>query len=980
MNDDTFANDSYEPSADAKRGLETNALHTESRREPAASSPARVLVIEDASRVRERLAALIRQTAGLELIGCAANGEEGLEMFRALRPDAVLLDLHLPGLSGFELIPLFKREQPAGRVVVLTVCADASVRECCLRLGADGFFDKANQFEQAIAALGTRGPGVSSEEGVHDARARRLNRLLRAIRSVNQLIVREREPERLCQGLCEKLAGLEGYRLVWIARVAGATEPLVLAARAGEEAAFADVLVREWSQAAPERDPVVAAVRAGKALVCRDLTAEGPAWHARALERGLRALALVPIRSNGRVLGALGAHAGHMDAFGEEETALLGEAADDLAFALQSIEHEQAREAAEADRTRLSTAIEQAAEAVVITDAAGTIEYVNPAFERITGYTRAEVQGRNPRLLKSGAHSREFYRELWETITAGRVWSGCFVNKRKDGALYEEEATIAPVRDGAGRITHFIALKQDITERRGLEKRLQASEAHFRSLIENVSDVVAELTLDGTVSYVSPSIRRVLGHDPETLVGTSAFERIHPEDAPRVQATLQRLAASAGTPVREVLRLRHADGTWRTCETVGKLESDDGGGPRVIVTARDITERERLEAQLRQMQKLESIGQLAAGIAHDFNNILAVIHGHAELLRMDLGAPHQSLEQILAAVERATNLTRQLLLFSRRQRVQQPQVVDLNRVVAELIKMLRRLIGEHIALECAYAAEPAWVQADPGMLEQVLVNLAVNARDAMPDGGRLRIETRRIEVDTQFLKRQPEAQAGQCVCLSVSDTGCGISPEALPHIFEPFFTTKEPGKGTGLGLATVYGIVKQHGGWIEVDTLRGRGTTFRVYLPMATGAEPATSAPAASVSSPTPTRDQTVLLVEDEPGLRLVTRQVLERAGYRVLDAGSASEALELFAASGRAVDVLVTDMVMPGGMRGRELAEHLAAERPSLRIVFVTGYSAEAADPGLMRRRGARMLVKPYSAQALCDAIQACMDEAPQS
>lgn len=979
MNEDTFANGKHDSGPDAKSGAETAIRPTDSSGQPASSAPARVLMIEDSPLLRGRLAALIRQTAGLELLACAANGEEGLEMFRAFKPDAVLLDLQLPGLSGFELIPLFKREQPACRVVVLTVWVEAAVRERCLQLGADGFFAKAAEFEQALAALRARGASACAEADLTEARARRLSRLLRAIRSVNQLIVRERDPGLLCRGICERLAGFNGYRLVWIARAAEVREPLTLAASAGDEAALAEELIREWSQAAPEDDPVVAAVRAGEALVCHELGAIAPAWRARALERGLRALALVPIRSNGRVFGALVTHAAGAEVFDEEETSLLREAADDLAFALQSIEHEQARAAAETERALLSTAIEQAAEAVVITDAAGTIQYVNPAFERITGYARAEALGQTPRLLKSGAHPPEFYRELWQTITAGRVWSGCFVNKRKDGALYAEEAAIAPVRDGAGRITHFIALKQDITERRRLEKRLQASEAHFRSLIENVSDVVGVLTPDGTVMYLSPSMRRVLGHDPEALVGTSALERIHPEDVARAQALLRRLVEAAGAPVREVLRHQHADGTWRTCETLGKLESDDAGGPRVIVTARDITERESLEAQLRQMQKLESIGQLAAGIAHDFNNILAVVQGHAQLLQAQLEnhpAAVRALSQIVQAVERGANLTRQLLLFGRKQHVR-PCVADLNRVVENLVKMLRRLIGEHIALECDYASTPAMVWADVGMLEQVLVNLAVNARDAMPQGGRLRLQVRVVDVPAETARTRPEARPGRQVCLRVQDTGNGIAPEVLPHIFEPFFTTKGPGKGTGLGLATVHGIVKQHDGWIEVESEPGRGTAFHLYLPNTGDKLPARRA----ASEPLPARTgrgETVLLVEDEEVLRKITRTILEWLGYRVLEAASGAAALAVADTWKGPLDLLVTDMVMPGGLSGRELAERLRVRQPDLRVVLVSGYSTELSDPTLARSPGVRYLVKPFTAQMLRDAILECLAEDP--
>jgi len=511
------------------------------------------------------------------------------------------------------------------------------------------------------------------------------------------------------------------------------------------------------------------------------------------------------------------------------------------------------RKQAEVAQARLATAIEQAAEAVLITDTQGTIQYVNPAFEKVTGYSREEAIGRNPRFLKSGKHDTEFYQRLWAVLTRGEVWRGHFVNKRKDGTLYEEEATISPVRDAAGRIIHYVAVK------------------------------------------------------------------------------------------------------------------------------RDVTREAQLEAQLLQAQKMEAIGRLAGGVAHDFNNILAVILMQTEFLLMSVDLSEgvrDGVQQVRTAAERAANLTRQLLAFSRRQ-VMQARDLDLNEVVTNLAKMLQRIIGEDVRLELHLHPTPLMTHADAGMLDQVLMNLAVNARDAMPKGGRLIIETTAREFSPEEAAALPDVKPGHYVGLRVSDTGCGIPPEILPRIFEPFFTTKEQGKGTGLGLATVFGIVKQHGGNIQVASEPGRGTTFEIYIP----ALPSGSTQATAAESRTPPRGgtETILLVEDEPDVRQVTRVILEVHGYRVLEASDGHQALELWQQHRETIQLLFTDIVMPEGMSGRELSQRLRADRPQLKVLYTSGYSAELAGQELPP--GASFLQKPCSAELLLETVLRCLDapsEAP--
>ena len=401
--------------------------------------------------------------------------------------------------------------------------------------------------------------------------------------------------------------------------------------------------------------------------------------------------------------------------------------------------------------------------------------------------------------------------------------------------------------------------------------------------------------------------------------------------------------------------------------------------PKVLVCLEDITHHKQLEAQLRQAQKMEAIGQLAGGVSHDFNNLLAVMRGNAELLLVDPGQPSEetkdSLNQIVAATERAANLTRQLLTFGRKQALQ-VQSVNLNDVIVNLAKMLKRIIGEDIPLQCDYAPNPLFIHGDVGMIEQVLVNLVVNARDAMPHGGNVRLATERVSLDDDYAQAHPEARAGEFACLSVSDAGTGIASGVLPRIFEPFFTTKGPGKGTGLGLSIVYGIIKQHQGWIEVNNLPGAGTRFDILLPEVAAPVPAADASEAKARMPGGTEH--VLLVEDDFAVAATTQRLLETFGYRVWKAESASEALEIWRAHASEVSLLLTDIVMPGSLTGRELAERLHQENPRLKVIFMSGYSADVAggDTGFIGRIGGCFLQKPCASRTILETVRRCLDE----
>jgi two-component system, cell cycle sensor histidine kinase and response regulator CckA len=500
----------------------------------------------------------------------------------------------------------------------------------------------------------------------------------------------------------------------------------------------------------------------------------------------------------------------------------------------------------------LTTAIEQADEMILITDERGDITYVNPAFERVTGYSRTEVLGRNPRFLKSGRQDDGFYRELWATVHRGATWRGRLVNKKKDGSFYTQDTSISPVRDAAGATVSYVAVKRDVT------------------------------------------------------------------------------AALA------------------------------------------------LEAQFLQAQKLEAVGRLAGGVAHDFNNVLSVIMSYSEMICRDLppDSPFATdMEEIRTAGARARALTRQLLAFSRQQ-VLETKVLDLNDQLAGLERMLTRLIGADVALTILRDSGLWPVKADPSQVQQILMNLAVNARDAMPEGGRLAIETSNTELDEAYARAHDGVRAGKYVLLTISDTGTGMGAETLARVFEPFFTTKETGKGTGLGLATVFGIVQQSMGHIAVSSSLGRGTTFRIYLPRFAGvAERVSLAP---TEGPTERGDETILLVEDEDQVRVLARSILRRNGYVVLDAPNAGEALLICEQHPERIHLLLTDVVLPR-MNGRQLAERLSAMRPEMKVLFMSGYTDDAFLHRGLPDSGVSFLQKPFTPTLLARKVRDVLaDRAP--
>jgi PAS domain S-box-containing protein len=607
---------------------------------------------------------------------------------------------------------------------------------------------------------------------------------------------------------------------------------------------------------------------------------------------------------------------------------------------------------------------------------------VNQATVDRYGYSRAELLAMTIEDIRPPADVPASMAHV-AGAEAGAAVSGPSRHRRKDGTLIDVEVASRPL-DFDGRPAELV-VPVDVTGRSGSDGELRRvaaiaesaaqSERHFRLLIENVSDVIAEVDERGEVRYVNPAVEQVIGYDSAEVVGRSIFDWVHPEDLAAARDSFsRRLAADRGPAVSE-LRFRHRDSSWRVLQTRGTVLHDIAPAPMLVLLARDVTMQKDLEARLRQAQKMEAIGRLAGGVAHDFNNLLTSILGHSELALHGVGedAPlRDHLEQISAAGERAAALTRQLLAYGRRQLVL-PQTLDLGRVAAELAKMLRRLLPEDVALEIAGADTVQLVTADRSQLEQVLMNLVLNARDAMPEGGRITVGVAAVEVGGALARRHPELQPGPHVLLAVTDTGIGMDEETQKRIFEPFFTTKDPARGTGLGLPSVYAMVEQNRGAVAVESAPGRGTTVSVYLPRTTAA----AATAADGEDAIAGGDETILLVEDDDQVRAMAFRVLSARGYHVLSAASGVEAERLFRDDSGLVQLLLTDVVMPG-MTGPDLAARLRRLVPALAVVYMSGHADEAILRRGLRGQGETLVQKPFRPAALARKVREVLDRAP--
>jgi two-component system cell cycle sensor histidine kinase/response regulator CckA len=618
---------------------------------------------------------------------------------------------------------------------------------------------------------------------------------------------------------------------------------------------------------------------------------------------------------------------------------------------------------------------ENAADMIAVVDMEGERLFNSVSYQKVLGYSEEELRDSSS-FEQIHPEDRERVKRAAETARVSGIGETLeYRFRHKNGTWLVLESTSSVICDSCGQPEKLVIVNRDITERKKAEEALRRSEGHFRSVVEDAPYGIYRASIRGRFLQVNPALRKMLGYEREQdLLGkdlaTGIFRR--PGEYQRVTELLAR--------TEEIKDLetewKKQDDTAITVRCSGRRINDENGAPTYFeVFAEDVTEKRMLERQLRMAQKMEAVGRLSGGIAHDFNNLLGIIIGYSRVLKKALGE-HDPLSEHASEIEkagqRAASLTKQLLAFSRKQ-VLTPTVLNLNAVISDLERLLSRLLGEDIAVSLLLDAELGSVKADQSQIEQIIMNLAANARDAMPRGGKLKIQTANVELSASYVRRHPGSKAGDYVLLTVTDTGTGMDPETLAHIFEPFFTTKEQGKGTGLGLATVYGIVKQSDGYIAVDSAPDKGASFQIYLPRCSG-QPMVKEQKAD-SGEKLRGSENILVVEDTEALRKLAHTFLEAAGFHVLSAGSGEEALKAAASFAGVLDLLLTDVVMPN-MSGRALAERLWLRQPGLRVLYMSGYTDSLIAGHGVLDPGTHLLHKPFTEEVLIRKVREVLDD----
>jgi two-component system, cell cycle sensor histidine kinase and response regulator CckA len=627
---------------------------------------------------------------------------------------------------------------------------------------------------------------------------------------------------------------------------------------------------------------------------------------------------------------------------------------------------------------RFSSVVASAMDAIITLDESQRVIVFNEAAEKMFGCPSWDVLGKPldrflPKQFREihSAHIRDFGEGAVTTRTMAAP--GILTAVRADGEQFSIEATVSQVQV-AGKKLYTVILR-DITERLRAEETLRHSEARFRSIYEQAGVGIGQVAFNGQLLMVNPALCRMLGYEEAELRGRKIQEIIHPDDQVREAELIGAMLREHRKSYQIEKRYLHRDGSAVWVDVFSSMVNGSAGQPLYrISVVQNVTERKRAEEQLKQAQKMEAIGRLAGGVAHDFNTLLNVMLGYSELLLAELppsDARRERVMQIKNSGDAAALLTRQLLAFSRKQAIAQ-EVIDLREVASKITPILARLLRDDIVLTVKCSDEPCPVKVDPGQIQQLVLNLIANAGDAMPHGGQVNIEVRAVELDETYVQQHPTVQAGRHVMFSISDTGTGMDAETVSHIFEPFFTTKEVGKGTGLGLATVYGIAKRNGGDIWVYSEPGVGTIFKVYLPL-TGEALQNPEATKIVSRGAGGGGETILLVEDSAALRELTSVILRRDGYHILEAEDGIAALEVSASFQGKIHLVLTDVVMPR-MRGPQLAEQILKLRPEIAVVFLSGYTEEAItqSDGIT---GFTLVEKPYTAEVLLNSIRRALE-----
>lgn len=823
-----------------------------------------------------------------------------------------------------------------------------------------------------------------SERKFSENTQKRRNRTLRMLLTCNEVLTRAQSKNELFDTICKIIVEDGFYRFAWVGIAGSDPEKSVIpAAHAGFDLESSTMTNICWKDTERGRGPTATAIREGLPCLVRDVQNDYRflPWREEACSCGYMSVLSVPLTHSNIVFGSLTVGASESGAFDEEEISLMVQLAGDMAYGIASLKTAEDRQLMEAALVKSESNLAEAQsiaslgswEYDLVTDE----EYRSDEFFRILGLPPC-LNGKAADSVFDYIHHDDRSRvmeKITETLEKGKPYDAEYRIIRADGSERILHAQGRTLLDDAGKATKFIGTAFDITERKKADLALLESELRFRSLVETTTDWIWEIDKDSVYIYSSPKIRDLLGYEPEEIIGKSPFDLMHPQDAQRLGQKFTQLKVDRKpfTAV-ETIYINNLGG-FVTIETSGVPIIDEHGnfcGYRGI--DRNITDRKKLEEKYLQAQKMEAIGQLAGGIAHDFNNILTAIIGFEHLLMETVTnekSRHYAL-QVLALADKAANLTRDLLAFSRKQTMH-PKLLDINATIKKIGKILKRLIGEDIELHFNLHGTPLPVMAVIGHLEQVFMNLATNARDAMPEGGFLTITTEFTEIDSSYVDLNMQGKAGRYALISFSDTGTGMDEATRLRVFEPFFTTKEVGKGTGLGLSTAYGIIHQHEGFISVYSEQNEGTTFRIYLPLMDSMEDADSNSRSELAPPR--GSEVVLLVEDEQEVRQVMSTLLQKHGYQVIVAVDGDHALEQYLEFEDSIDLFILDVIMPK-KNGKEVYDIISKTREDMKTIFISGYTA-----AIVEQKGipetCHLVSKPFSPHEFLWKVRDVLDDA---
>ncbi len=912
----------------------------------------RVLIVDDNETDRKLLRAML-SGGGHETVE-ASDGVEALDRLRSERLDVVISDILMPRMDGYRFCYEIRRDEKLREIPILiysTTYTSPADEQLALGVGADRFLRRPSAPSEILRALeemarGSRPPSEAvpfdSELEVQKEYSERLVRQLESRTMVLEAAKERLElSERHLRDLVDR-APIGIYRSTREGRIVSVNAALVrlLGYESPEEVLQLDIARDVYFDSA-EREHLIAANAPLGLIVGFEVRFKrkdgSPVW----------------VRLDSRAVRGNGDQIEGFEGFVHDIS-----------------EGKRAEEALRNSEQRFSSAFHASPIPTVISEIkTGHILDVNEQFLRVLGYSREQVIGKTSLELGIFVDRGDWARAQARVRVDGAIHDQVTPIRARSGEIREVVGSVVPIDLSGVKCALWTCL--DITERLQVERQIRERTTFLNALVEHSPLGILVLDADHRVQMANPAFVSLFGYSREDLQGNNPDDLIaRGDDALRAEAEAFTRGSLTGDPVHAVTTRRRKDGALVEVELDGVPLLENGRVIGVYAIYQDLTERRRLEKQLIQAQKMEAVGQLAGGVAHDFNNLLTAILGYSELVAAKL-APESvefgELDEVRKAGERAASLTRQLLAFSRQQ-VLERKVLDVNELIANVEKMLRRLIGEDVQLTTVLDPALRRVFVDAGQLEQVIMNLAVNARDAMPSGGKLTIETANVELDEAYARQHVTVRPGRYVMIAVSDTGIGMNDETRAHIFEPFFTTKGPGKGTGLGLAMVYGIVKQSGGYIWAYSEVGMGTSFKIYLPLIKEGAEAEPVPAAE---PTALHgSETVLLVEDEQSVRRLSRSILEDHGYTVLEAASGKDGLDVARRYLLPIHLLLTDVVMPE-MGGPDLAFRLKALRPGLRTLYMSGYTDDAVFRHGLLEKGSVFLQKPFTPKTLARKVR---------